>query len=652
MLLRKLSTYNDGADLTLMNVIYQRPTKNEEDGTRNSDYLDIVYKDNTDGKKYHDITDKPDYTFYMLKDDVPTPTYNMLFEEKDKLKPVTVKYNNLIRSIADLTDQRDTYNDNIENQDYGANRLLQKDPRLFNSDQGIEDHYRFEFSKKFQNRIIKVFKGYYDIETDIRDCKDDFPKLGECPVNAISYMDDKTMEFITLLLRNPANPLIEEFENNYVSGKDLNQEIIQEFICNNMDKNVYEEHHIKDIKFKICFYDQEIELIRDFFKAVNNVYIPDFVGGWNSSAFDISYLYARCQVLGYDPNDIMPDQESPKKYTNIYVDERNINMTPNRGDYANIAGSSVWIDYMIQFASRRKNKFSSFGSISLDSIGEMVANIRKLDYHKITKFIGDLPYRDYRTFVLYNIFDVLVLKCIEDKDQDIEYLFNKCIINNTSYNKAHRQTVYLVNRMTKEWDKLGYVIGNNNNRWNEKPEKYLGALVQDPLKTSDYSKQKVNGKPIMVVDNCQDYDFKSLYPSTMLQWNIAPNTQIGRINIPNQVYEDENPFLASKYSRGGDFVESLVTQNIIQFCHRWLHYASIEEFIEDWKEYNKLNKRSFSNYTGYMQYNYYNHQLYNCPIEDIGKDNLSLGVTFSDKGNYKPIHMFMSAKDSGVLDNE
>ena len=72
-----------------------------------------------------------------------------------------------------------------------------------------------------------------------------------------------------------------------------------------------------------------------------------------------------------------------------------------------------------------------------------------------------LPWLDYITFVLYNIFDVIVQKCIEYKTQDLEYIFAKCIVNNTSYKKGHRQTVYLINRMTKEFDKLGFVIGNN-----------------------------------------------------------------------------------------------------------------------------------------------------------------------------------------------
>jgi hypothetical protein len=79
--------------------------------------------------------------------------------------------------------------------------------------------------------------------------------------------------------------------------------------------------------------------------------------------------------------------------------------------------------------------------------------------------------------------------------------------------------------------------------------------------------------------------YKSLYPSITLQFGIAPNTIIGRINIPQKVFEGENPFLNDKYNRGGDFIENLISDNIIEFCRRWLHLAGFKELLEDMQEY-------------------------------------------------------------------
>ena len=244
---------------------------------------------------------------------------------------------------------------------------------------------------------------------------------------------------------------------------------------------------------------------KDLFKTIHQCE-PDFVEGWNSSAFDLEYIIERVKVLGYDPADILANQSWKEKVVKNYVDRQHLNELAERGDYTFISGNSVFIDQMIQYASRRKSKIGSYKSVKLDDIGLMEAGVRKLDYSHITKSVTELPWLDFETFVLYNIMDVVVQKCIEVKCNDLEYIFSKCVTNNTIYRKGHRQTIYLINRMCNDWYKMGYIIGNNINRWNEKPPKYLGALVGDPLHTNDFSKLKINGRPIFICDNLMDFD--------------------------------------------------------------------------------------------------------------------------------------------------
>ena len=84
----------------------------------------------------------------------------------------------------------------------------------------------------------------------------------------------------------------------------------------------------------------------------------------------------------------------------------------------------------------------------------------------------------------------------------------------------------------------------------------------------------------------------------MAEFNIAPNTQIGRIEIPQKVYENENLYNIEedKYSRGGEFIENLVTDNIIEYCHRWLHLGNFKEILEDIDEfYSNKGFGMFSN---------------------------------------------------------
>lgn len=700
MLEKLLKIYPKGSDITLMNCFYQYPVKDPITGNRKDDFLVIVYKDNTTGKKDHIIIKKPKYKYYTLKPGIPA-NHNKLFIEKEYLDEHECEYRYLNKDVAISLGREADYNDAIQ---MGANssaikKMLFTDPRLFNADQSIEDKYRLEFSKFYPNNIKKINKAYFDIEVDSRYISTDFPEpeLAEAPVNAISLFDERTNRVITFLLRNPNNNLIEKFENEYNSGI-FKESDIQNFVMDAVGGyKKFVRNKLNNTSFELLFFDSEAELLRRFFETVYEL-DPDFIEGWNSSGFDTNYMYNRFIKLGLDPQVEMSDKRWNMPYVSLFIDEKNKNDYAERGDFLNIACNPVWLDQMIQFCSRRKAKMGSFTSFKLDDIGKLTAGVKKLSYSHITNNLVELPYLNYMIFVLYNIMDVIVQKCIENKAQDIEYIFAKCIVNNTSYKKGHRQTVYLINRMNKEWEKMGYIIGNNINKWNEKPPKFAGALVGDPLKTSDYAKIKLDGIPIMVCDNLQDYDFSSLYPSVTLEFNIAPNTQIGRINIwnpvrakcignisnnleagkeywlrrdtndnafidvyedpkytryvkrlyiPNgepenksllirqriayidedwnityasKIYNNENSFNTEHYVRGGEYIENLVSDNIIEFSKRWLGLAGFNEFMIDWQEFNEKYLKSYSTNGWYGFSHYYKDrdEVVECPVIDNG----------------------------------
>ena len=234
------------------------------------------------------------------------------------------------------------------------------------------------------------------------------------------------------------------------------------------------------------------------------------------------------------------DFEPEIKQAFYHIDERHKNELAERTDFAVITGNVVFLDQMLQFTQKRKSKIGSFTSFKLDDIGKETVGVQKLDYSHITNDIAKLPYLDYKTFVFYNIMDVVVQKCIEARCKDIENIFTNCVINNTSYRKGYRQTVYLANRIIKDLKAAGYTVGNNINRLKaqepgfHKPEKYAGAIVTDVRLTGDSPKMKINGTTSMIVNNVIDEDYKALYPSAELENNIAPPTQIGKINMWNR----------------------------------------------------------------------------------------------------------------------
>ena len=386
-----------------------------------------------------------------------------------------------------------------------------------------------------------------------------------------------------MLLRNNNNPLIKEFEESVNASffKELQDLIVKTVGGRKQARRL----GVDDYKFHMYFYDEqdEIKLIQDLFILINTIK-PDFVLAWNM-AFDIPYIIARIKKLGYNPEDIICHPDFNRKVCEYVVDELHKNEFAERGDYSKISSYSVYLDQLIQYASRRKGQAAKV-SYSLNYIGGIEAGVGKLDYSHITTEIAKLPYLDYKTFVMYNIIDTIVQKCIEVKVGDIDYVFNKCLANCTRYSKCHRQTVYLANRGMIEFYEQGYIIGNNHNRRNEKPlEKYPGAYVADPLLISDKPKMKINGVPVMLFDNLDDFDYARLYPSILQEFNIAPNTQIGKLILKDKIYDGENRSNNDKYSREGQFMEDLQSHVYLEFAERWFHLGGYEDLYDDVIEY-------------------------------------------------------------------
>lgn len=640
--------YPEGSDITIMNTFYQFKTKDNATGKWIDDFICIIYKDNVTGKKGHQFIFNPEYTFYVSKDKELIPDHPLFFEKKENLIPVTVPYNQLDKKIAELTNNMEFYEFNIKNNCRGENRKLHTDPSIFYSDVNIEDHYRYLFSKEYTNNIGKIDKAFYDIECDTKFMSGDFVESGECPINLVGLCDEKSEMVVMFVLRNSDNPQIDDLEKDILNGK-VDQKYLRDFVEEKVGgwKQAI-RFKVDKLRYEVRFFDEEIDLISSFFSTVHMM-DPDFIMGWNNSAFDLQYFIDRIYILGYEPADIMCNQSFEIKIVKNFVDAQHLNEYAERGDYAVISGNIVWLDEMIQFCSRRKSTIGSFKSFKLDDIAKLIAKVNKLPYHHITNDLSLLPWLNFLIFFLYNLMDVIVLKAIEMKTQDIEYIFAKCIVNNTMYRKGHRQTVYLINRMAKEFDKLGFIIGNNCNRWNEKPPKFLGALVGDPTHTNDYAKIKIDGRPIMVANNLVDNDFKSLYPSIDMEDNIAPNTLIAKIEIDHVVYMNENSggFDPEKYSRGGEFIENMVTDNVIEFCHRWFNLAGISEMIEDINEYSNI----YYKYGGrYELPKMIDGKAIQSPIYDLPKSGIEPAVIVQN-GVPNAIVFFGDLKDNQLSNN-
>lgn len=634
--LLKTIPYDTGSDITLLNTIYIRKIV---ENNKYKDFLTLIIKNNITGKKENYEIESPKYTFYVIKEEYRLPEEHVppIAFEKDKCEPITVHYSQIEKVLAEMTGNLDFFYENIRNGNSYANKLLHVTANyIMNSDMDIEDYYRYIFSKKYINDVFKINKSFLDIETDTRYAKGNFAELGEVPINAVTVINQSTNSVYTFLLRNKENPLIEEFE------KSINENLfieLKQFVIEKVGgEQKAKKYKIMDLNYNFIFFDNEIELIYSVFENINTL-CPDIVFAWNMR-FDIPYIIERIKVLGYNPEDIMCHKDFKHKVCTYYTDERNTEIE-ERCDFAKISGYSVYLDQMIHFASRRKGQ-QKFDSYKLDAIGEYVAGVHKLDWSHITTSFAKFPYLDYKTFVFYNIMDVIVQVCIENKASDAEYVMNSSIINCVRFSKVHRQSVYLIDRYTAEWDKLGLVIGNNNNRFNKKPtEKFPGAIIQDPVRTNNYSKKIINGRPSNIVENLVDYDYKALYPNDIGENNISPNTQYGMIHLERDNYVDKYLYNTSLYSVQGRFLENLISQNIIVFCNRYFKLASYKELLEDLNEYyvylNNMPNGVLDKYTPTGLLNAVTFKNIREPVSFINKELLSTVKFIDTHPNYNEL---------------
>lgn len=572
--------HQPGDNISLFNTIFFRERIETERGPKFVEHLDIVYKDCETGEKHIQEITNPDYEYYLLKPEQVKPYPQFIVPEEDVVAR-RVPNKDLLKEIARDTGNLNFFYENNRTGNRQENQKLHTHPAVLGSDRNIEDHYRFRFGETYTRTPLPITKSFMDIEVDTECIDYKFPDTQEasCPINAVSIIFKDSKMIYSLLLRDESNPLIDEFEQEVKQGfvfKELNDFIID--AVGGVEKA--EMFGIADIQTSFMFYDEEIDLIVDLFKLVN-MEKPDFLLTWNM-AFDMVYIINRILKLGYNPEEIICHPDFQYKHCEYRVDTGvRASELAERGDNAVITSYTSFLDQMIHFSSRRKGG-EKFLNYKLDYIGERITKVRKLDYRDITPVLGKLPKKNYKIFVFYNIMDTIVQYCIEFKVEDIEYVYFKSLKNDVRYHKCHRQTVYLTNRAQNEFRKSHFILGNNVNRFKNGPDGDLpGAFVADPLLVDDLNKIKINGYSLMMYNNLQDFDYSSLYPSTIRQFNIAPNTMIGMILIGRAIHNKENKCNDPRYNRNGAFIEDLTSHVWLEFCARWFNFPRYEQLYND-----------------------------------------------------------------------
>ena len=267
--------------------------------------------------------------------------------------------------------------------------------------------------------------------------------------------------------------------------------------------------HFKDyypIEFNYIYYKSEYDMLFSFFsKALHKM---PMITGWNWDGFDWPYLYNRAMRLNIDPAISSPARK--------LVGKKNIPM------------HKLMVDYLDVYKKWDKT-VSVKENNSLDFVSKAVLGLNKIKY---SGTLQDLYEQDFEEYIFYNAVDTRLVQLIHEKIQTMQTFMTLANITGVEAHKAFSPIWMAESVMAREFYLRGKVFpkveGDRKSR-----EAYEGAFVFKPI-------------PGMY-EYVGAFDFASLYPSIMRQWNISPESYI------HNTTEDVDPKKFIKTSSGAVF---------------------------------------------------------------------------------------------------
>lgn len=253
------------------------------------------------------------------------------------------------------------------------------------------------------------------------------------------------------------------------------------------DTNDHFEGYDQDWEFSYYKFKNEYDMLYNFLHK----FMPKFpmMTGWNFINYDWQYIVNRCKHLQIDLTDVAITGQLDKN------DSRPLHMGI--------------LDYM-QLYDKYDRSVKVKESNTLDYVSGQVLNVKKIKYQG---GLQDLYENDFKKYVFYNVVDSILVYYIDEKLKSMEVLLTLATITRMPLYKAASpvaMTEALIARKLVEQNKR---VGVEFDREDSKKDgKYAGAFVKEPI-SGYYS-------------GVSAFDFASLYPSIMRQFNISPDSYV------------------------------------------------------------------------------------------------------------------------------
>lgn len=266
---------------------------------------------------------------------------------------------------------------------------------------------------------------------------------------------------------------------------------------------------IKDFPY-ITLFDDERTMLRAFFQKIY-VSSIDFLAGWNINGFDIPYIVKRMSNLEIKPNELSP-------YGCVYADKSGRNQ---------IVGYHC-MDQLKLFKDLVQQTQPSY---SLNSIASTVLGKEKIQHDES---IDDMYHDNIEKFMRYSQTDTQLIYEIEQAEQHISLQDEIRRTSTTSQSGANSTIGCAEGLYATMLKKKGMI--SRNYTYDVPEEKFPGAYVYDSL----------GG---LFEGLLCDFDYKSLYPTTICTWNIGNDTYIANVNeeIARYYIFDKNGLVGKKF---------------------------------------------------------------------------------------------------------
>jgi DNA polymerase I len=339
----------------------------------------------------------------------------------------------------------------------------------------------------------------------------------------------------------------------------------------------------------------EKEILEKFVKLIKKY---DCLVGWNSEAFDLPYIQMRCQVYGIDYN----------WKTIIHVDMM----------------QRCFKLYSFQMSLIGLKNFK-LNEVARCFLGSQKTELSGMKIHQLEKEKPELLKE-------YNIQDAKLLLQLDEKLHILPLMINECKMTGSFMNKFYIGELldnYILRRA-----KANKIILNS------RPNDLEYAALENVQITGGYVAEPLKG----LYDDVHICDFKSLYPSIIISWNIGIDTLnktltlnganslqafLGPRRIEEVCYLEWTTFLKAEKLRLDPNDEYLQTCNNAFFLKSKPSFYSdtIEELLNLRKEYKKKLKDLTPNTPEYI-----NHHSAEMVIKEMA--NSMFGITCDKRSRY------------------